>query len=64
MPINASEILLCLQMLFDSESNRNYHSNIALLSPVGFVPYIDRLFDENVLIGTGWTTYESLRLVS
>ena len=27
------------------------------------MPYIDRLFDENVLIGTGWTTYESLRLV-
>ena len=26
-----------------------------------FVPFIDRLFDENVLIGTGWTTHESLR---
>ena len=27
----------------------------------GFVRYIDKLFDENVLIGTGWTTHESLR---
>ncbi|CAG2186713.1 TRRAP [Mytilus edulis] len=26
-----------------------------------FVTCIDQLFDENVLIGTGWTTYESLR---
>ncbi len=26
-----------------------------------FVPFIDKLFDENILIGSGWTTYESLR---
>ncbi|KAI8515281.1 hypothetical protein Bbelb_060940, partial [Branchiostoma belcheri] len=26
-----------------------------------FVPHIDRLFDEKVLIGTGWTTRETLR---
>ncbi|XP_033731686.1 transformation/transcription domain-associated protein-like, partial [Pecten maximus] len=26
-----------------------------------FVHCIDKLFDENVLIGSGWTTYESLR---
>ncbi|XP_048580263.1 transformation/transcription domain-associated protein isoform X2 [Nematostella vectensis] len=26
-----------------------------------FVPHIDQLFDEEVLIGTGWTTKESLR---
>ncbi|XP_052224459.1 transformation/transcription domain-associated protein-like isoform X9 [Dreissena polymorpha] len=26
-----------------------------------FVPVIDKLFDETVLVGTGWTTYESLR---
>uniref|UniRef100_T1JAK1 Transformation/transcription domain-associated protein n=1 Tax=Strigamia maritima TaxID=126957 RepID=T1JAK1_STRMM len=26
-----------------------------------FVSCIDKLFDENVLIGSGWTTYESLR---
>ncbi|XP_074658755.1 transformation/transcription domain-associated protein-like [Tubulanus polymorphus] len=26
-----------------------------------FVPVIDKLFDENILIGPGWTTYESLR---
>ena len=26
-----------------------------------FVPYMDRLFDENILLGKGWTTYESLR---
>ena len=26
-----------------------------------FVPHMDRLFDENVLLGTGWTTHESLR---
>jgi transformation/transcription domain-associated protein len=26
-----------------------------------FVPHIDKLFDENILIGSGWTTYESLR---
>ncbi|KAH9524764.1 hypothetical protein Btru_027783 [Bulinus truncatus] len=25
-----------------------------------FVPVIDKLFDENILIGSGWTTYESL----
>ena len=29
----------------------------------GFVPYIEKLFDENVLIGQGWTTHESLRYV-
>jgi len=26
-----------------------------------FVPYMERLFDENVLLGKGWTTHESLR---
>ncbi|XP_041366452.1 transformation/transcription domain-associated protein-like [Gigantopelta aegis] len=26
-----------------------------------FVPCIDKLFDENILIGSGWTTHESLR---
>ncbi|KAK6165821.1 hypothetical protein SNE40_022660 [Patella caerulea] len=26
-----------------------------------FVPCIDKLFDETILIGTGWTTYDSLR---
>ncbi|XP_013399832.1 transformation/transcription domain-associated protein-like [Lingula anatina] len=26
-----------------------------------FVPHIDKLFDETVLIGSGWTTHESLR---
>ncbi|CAL1526412.1 unnamed protein product, partial [Lymnaea stagnalis] len=26
-----------------------------------FVPVIEKLFDENTLIGSGWTTYESLR---
>ena len=34
---------------------------IRLLSTAGFVPRIDQLFDEEVLIGTGWTTKESLR---
>ena len=52
-----------LKMLFDLKKNKSVYSNTVLLSPTGFVPYIDRLFDENVLIGTGWTTYESLRLV-
>jgi len=28
-----------------------------------FVPHIEKLFDESVLIGNGWTTYESLRFV-
>ncbi|CAA9994100.1 unnamed protein product, partial [Nesidiocoris tenuis] len=26
-----------------------------------FVPYMETLFDEDVLLGQGWTTYESLR---
>ncbi|KAF7269505.1 transcription-associated protein Nipped-A isoform X2 [Rhynchophorus ferrugineus] len=26
-----------------------------------FVPYMERLFDEDVLLGRGWTTHESLR---
>ena len=26
-----------------------------------FVPHMDKLFDENILIGGGWTTHESLR---
>ena len=26
-----------------------------------FVPHMDKLFDENILLGTGWTTHESLR---
>jgi len=29
-----------------------------------FVPHIEKLFDESVLIGNGWTTYESLRFVT
>ncbi|WAQ94362.1 TRRAP-like protein [Mya arenaria] len=29
-----------------------------------FVSVIDKLFDETVLIGTGWTTHESLRLLA
>jgi len=29
-----------------------------------FVPHIEKLFDESVLIGSGWTTYESLRYVA
>ncbi|XP_008557972.1 transformation/transcription domain-associated protein [Microplitis demolitor] len=28
---------------------------------IKFVPYMERLFDEQVLLGNGWTTYESLR---
>lgn len=30
------------------------------LSP-GFVPCIDQLFDENLLVGSGWTTKETVR---
>lgn len=26
-----------------------------------FVPHMERLFDEDVLLGRGWTTHESLR---
>lgn len=26
-----------------------------------FVPYMERLFDEDVLLGGGWTVHESLR---
>lgn len=26
-----------------------------------FVPYVNRLFDEDILLGRGWTTHESLR---
>jgi transformation/transcription domain-associated protein len=26
-----------------------------------FIPHIDKLFDEDILVGTGWTTRESLR---
>lgn len=26
-----------------------------------FVPVMDKLYDENILLGRGWTTYESLR---
>ncbi|KAG8225079.1 hypothetical protein J437_LFUL000058 [Ladona fulva] len=28
---------------------------------IKFVPYMERLFDERVLLGRGWTTHESLR---
>ena len=28
---------------------------------VKFVPHMEKLFDENILLGTGWTTHESLR---
>ncbi|GLH10296.1 Transcription-associated protein 1, partial [Gryllus bimaculatus] len=28
---------------------------------VKFVPYMEKLFDKNVLLGRGWTTHESLR---
>ncbi|XP_069681279.1 transformation/transcription domain-associated protein isoform X3 [Periplaneta americana] len=28
---------------------------------IKFVPFMERLFDENVLLGKGWTTHESLR---
>lgn len=26
-----------------------------------FVPYMEKLFDEDILLGRGWTTHESLR---
>ena len=26
-----------------------------------FVPHIDKLFDEDLLFGTGWTAYDTLR---
>lgn len=29
--------------------------------PLEFVPYMERLFDEDVLLGGGWTVHESLR---
>ena len=32
-----------------------------MVSSTEFVPHIEKLFDESVLIGSGWTTYESLR---
>lgn len=40
-----------------------YHRYFKLKSnfSTGFVPHIDQLFDEEVLIGKGWTTKESLR---
>ncbi|XP_075234435.1 transcription-associated protein Nipped-A isoform X2 [Lycorma delicatula] len=28
---------------------------------INFVPYVNRLFDEDILLGRGWTTHESLR---
>ncbi|PSN44253.1 Transcription-associated protein 1 [Blattella germanica] len=28
---------------------------------IKFVPFMERLFDENILLGKGWTTHESLR---
>jgi len=36
----------------------------AVVCSVEFVPHIEKLFDESVLIGSGWTTYESLRYVT
>lgn len=32
-----------------------------MISSAGFVNHIERLFDEKVLIGTGWTAHESMR---
>uniref|UniRef100_A0A6A7FXF6 Transformation/transcription domain-associated protein-like n=6 Tax=Hirondellea gigas TaxID=1518452 RepID=A0A6A7FXF6_9CRUS len=34
---------------------------LALELRVKFVPHIDRLFDENLLFGSGWTAHETLR---
>ncbi len=28
---------------------------------IKFVPLMEKLFDENILLGKGWTTHESLR---
>ena len=28
---------------------------------IGFIPCIDQLFDENLLVGTGWTTRDTVR---
>lgn len=40
---------------------RFYIASYFPLCFTGFVPHIDQLFDEEVLIGKGWTTKESLR---
>ena len=56
--------ILSIASLFFS-SNRVYMKGSILTWPCcvlsGFVPHIDQLFDEDVLIGSGWTARESLR---
>ena len=32
-----------------------------LMSTTGFIPHIEQLFNEDVLIGTGWSARETLR---
>ena len=40
----------------------SYHVMVVdVICSTEFVPHIEKLFDESVLIGSGWTTYESLR---
>ena len=36
-------------------------ATVYLSSVAEFVKVIDKLFDETILIGSGWTTHESLR---
>lgn len=40
-----------------------YHHTQCVCCVSEFVPVIEQLFDEKVLIGSGWTTHDSLRLV-
>lgn len=38
-----------------------YHHTPCACCVSEFVPVIEQLFDEKVLIGSGWTTHDSLR---
>lgn len=48
-----------LHALILSDRSRMVHCLLVIF--LGFVTHIERLFDENILIGKGWTAHESMR---
>nr|CAD7196479.1 unnamed protein product [Timema douglasi] len=49
------------QLLGHAAKMRRVIVYVVMLCCPEFVPFMDRLFDENILLGNGWTTNESLR---
>ena len=55
-------IILYLSFLkICSVHGKTIYKDASLLLRSEFVPYIDKMFDEKLLFGSGWTAHETLR---